>query len=140
MLDVDTARIFDEFRDRTLPKIEWTHEAHLRVCWASLSQLSTTEAIDFLRHGIRAYNLATGVENTPTDGYHETLTVYFVRTVGHLDATTIEQVIDAPQVTRAAPLRHWSRDLLFSQQARAEWTEPDLALLPWTVRRRAGNL
>ena len=130
VLDVETKRIYDGFCDRTLPKVEWTHEAHLRVCWASLSQLSTTEAIDFLRDGIRAYNLATGVENTPTAGYHETLTVYFVRTVADLGATTIEQVIDAPRVTRAAPLRHWSRDLLFSRAARAEWTEPDLAPLP----------
>lgn len=130
--DVDTMQIYDRFRDRTLPKSEWTHEAHLRVCWASLSRLSTTDTIDALRDGIRAYNEATGVENTPTAGYHETLTLYYVRAVAALDAPTIDEVIVAPQVTTTAPLRHWSRDLLFSREARAEWTEPDLAPLPWS--------
>lgn len=133
MIDAETKRIFDGFCDRTLPKPEWTHEAHLRVCWAALTTRTVDEAIDFLRVGIRAYNEATGVENTATSGYHETLTIYFARTIADLRATTIGSVIDFPRATTSAPLDHWSRDVLFSHAARAEWTEPDLAPLPWAL-------
>lgn len=133
MIDAETQRVFAGFCNRTLPKIEWTHEAHVRVCWATLTDRTVDDSICFLRDGIRAYNVATGVANTPTDGYHETLTVYFVRTIAAIDADTVEQVIDAPDVATTAPLRHWSRELLFGRAARAAWVEPDLAPLPWST-------
>lgn len=130
MLDSETRRVHQTFCDRTLPKIEWTHEAHLRVCLATLSTMATDDAVVFLRHGISAYNAATGVENTPTSGYHETLTVYYTRTIADLRATTIEQVLVSPRVSTASPLSHWSRSVLFSAAARARWVEPDLVDLP----------
>lgn len=131
MPDARSRRTFEAFCDLTLPKPEWTHEAHLVVCRVALSTRTRTATVDFLRDAIRSYNEATGVENSTSSGYHETLTRYFVGAVASLDGATLPEVLRARRCTTSAPLRHWSRELLFSPAARAEWVEPDLASLPW---------
>lgn len=133
MLDPVTQRVIDAFCDRSLPKSEWTHEAHLRVCWAALATRTTSETVDFLRGAIRSYNEATGVENTTTSGYHETLTRYFVGAVASLRADEISAVLDAPRCQTSAPLAHWSRECLFGSDARTRWVAPDLAPTPFDV-------
>ena len=101
-------------------------------CAASrLASRTPDETVEFFRGAIRAYNEATGVENTTTSGYHETLTRYYVGAVASLGAAPLDQVLTAPQCTTAAPLGHWSRAALFSPEARADWIDPDLAPLPW---------
>lgn len=129
--DVESQRVFDAFLDLSLPKSAWTHNAHLVVCWVALSRRSPTETIDLLRGSICRYNQATGVENTPTNGYHETLTRYYVSAVQSVGATSFDAVAAAPQCDVLAPRRHWTSERLFSIQARAEWVEPDLLKLPW---------
>ncbi|MEM1334580.1 MAG: hypothetical protein AAGG08_14095, partial [Actinomycetota bacterium] len=79
-----------------------------------------------LRVAIRSYNEATGVENTATSGYHETITRYFVQAVAALRADDLATVLGARSCERGAPLRHWSRPILFGPAARARWVEPDL--------------
>lgn len=131
MPDQRSQRTFEGFCHLDLPKSEWTHQAHLVVCWVALSTRHPAGTVDFLRGAISRYNLATGGENTSTGGYHETLTRYFVGAVASLDAATIDEVLRAPRCGTGAPLRHWSRDALFSRTARSRWVEPDLAPLPW---------
>ncbi len=65
--------------------------------------------------------------------YNETMTRFWVRLVAHVrDAKGpfdgIEQAIEqAPLLMdKSLPFRHWSRDLMFGQEARARWVEPDL--------------
>ena len=132
MLDVDSDRLYSAFCDRTLPKPQWTHAAHLTVCWVALLTRTEAEAVDFLRDAIRSYNVATGCENTATSGYHETITCYYVHTIAALDAARVDDVLVATECARDAPLRYWSRDRLFSREARASWVAPDLATLPAT--------
>lgn len=132
--DLRSQEIFDAVLDRSWPKAEWDHEAHLRVCWVALLDHDPIDAVPLLRTAIRTYNEATGVENTPTSGYHETLTRYFVGAVASVDAPSIDGVLAAPQCQVGAPLRHWSRDVLFTPAARADWVEPDLLALAPAVR------
>lgn len=117
------------FCDRTLPKAAWTHEAHLMVCWVELQRRSPAEALDHLRTAIRAYNEATGTPNTDMDGYHETITRYYVWAVDSVDAADPAALVDDTRCSRTAPLLHWSRARLFSVPARRGWVEPDLAPL-----------
>ena len=128
----DSSSIFRAFCARSLPKSEWTHQAHLVVCRVALSNRTPRETIDFLRDAIRSYNDATGVENTTSSGYHETLTRYFVGAVASLGGVDLEEVFAAGRCQTSAPLSHWSRELLFGPLARAEWVEPDVAPLPWS--------
>lgn len=130
--------LYPRFLDRTLPKPEWTHEAHLVVCRHALAERSPAEATVFLRDRIRSYNEATGVENTDSSGYHETITRYYVGAVHHLSETPLDSLVDAAECALDAPLRHWTRDRLFSVEARRGWVEPDRLPLPWPAVDGAG--
>ena len=120
------------FEDRTLPKAEWTHEAHVVVCWATVARLGADRALDHLRIAIPLYNEATNTPNTDTDGYHDTITCYYVAAVGALAGRPLDEVLADPSCSRTAALAHWSRDRLFSVAARRGWVEPDLQPLPWS--------
>jgi hypothetical protein len=121
----------------TLPKAEWTHEAHLRVgLWHRL-HMPAEEALAVLRERISRYNVSQGGENTDTDGYHETITRLYVilidRFVSAADASRApdelahELIIELGH--RDVPFRHYPRERLFSLAARRAWVAPDFAPL-----------
>lgn len=121
----------------TLPKAEWTHEAHLRVgLWHRL-HLPAEAALDALRERISRYNVSQGGVNTDTDGYHETITRLYVilidRFVSAADGARAPEELADELVARLGhrdvPFRHYTRDRLFSVAARRAWVEPDLAPL-----------
>jgi hypothetical protein len=123
------------FLARALPKVEWTHEAHLSTCaWLILERPDILPERD-LPDLIRRYNESVGGVNDATQGYHETITRIFVRAVrGHLATSEglplhgrINALLSAPEGRRDWPLRFYSRELLFSPEARLGWIEPDLA-------------
>jgi hypothetical protein len=131
---MDTERLAAALIDRTLPKRQWTHEAHLRAGLWHLLNHTEAEALELLRTRIRAYNESTGVANTEVSGYHETVTRFYLRVIGKfLDAADAARPIDeladeliAKYGARDLPLRHYSRERLFSPQARRSWMDPDL--------------
>lgn len=124
---------------RTLPKPEWTHEAHLGTCaWLILERPDILPERD-LGDLIRAYNISVGGVNDETQGYHETITQVFIRGVRMSLAATegqdglavrVNALLIGPQGRRDWPLRFYSRELLFSVEARMGWVEPDLQPLP----------
>jgi hypothetical protein len=137
---LDTEHLTREFVARTLPKSEWTHEAHLKVgLWHVLR--CPREALDLLRERIRLYNESTGVANTATSGYHETITrLYVVLIADYLAAGDSRRPIDELAQglllsigDRDLPLRYYSRERLFSTEARLSWLAPDLQPLPGTI-------
>lgn len=120
---------------RTLPKPEWTHEAHLAACaWLVLERPDVTPETD-LPGIIRSYNVAAGGENTDSAGYHETLTQLYIKGVRRFLATCeaedllakVNALLASDMAPRDWPLRFYSRELLFSVPARRGWVEPDLA-------------
>jgi hypothetical protein len=134
-----TERLARAFLERTLPKAQWTHEAHLRVGLWHVVRFGRAGALDRLRGAIRAYNAATGGANTETSGYHETITRFYVGLiadfVARADATrTVDELADALVATcggRDLPHRHWSPARLSSPEARRAWVGPDLRPLDW---------
>ncbi|MBA3240067.1 MAG: hypothetical protein H0T60_02430 [Acidobacteria bacterium] len=126
-----------DFEAGTLPRAHWTHAAHLTVAlWYAL-QFDWPEAVTRVRRGIKLYNEAHGISTTPTSGYHETLTLFWLRHVrAFLEGDFNEGrslVALANDLVRGAgiglPLTFYSRELLFSPEARAFWVEPDLKTL-----------
>jgi hypothetical protein len=125
------------FADRSLPRTEWTHQAHLQVGLWYVHQRGAA-ALDLLRAGIRRLNEAHGTPNTESSGYHETITAAYVRSIA-LFLTTCspeatlqeraEALLAGPLGARDVLLRCYSREVLFSARARAEWITPDLAPL-----------
>lgn len=134
--DAAVARIGEGLIARTLPKAEWTHEAHLAAtAWLILTRPDILPERD-LPDIIRRYNESVGGVNSDTEGYHETITQVSIRAVrGALarsaDRGLLERVnalLLAPEGRREWPLRFYSRKRLFSKAARLGWLEPDLAV------------
>ena len=120
---------------RTVPKPEWTHEAHLAACtWLVCERPDVAPERD-LPGIIRAYNESVGGVNDDTQGYHETLTQLYIKGVRAFVAMRSEEKLAArvnallasEMGPRDWPLRFYSRERLFSVAARRGWVEPDLA-------------
>ena len=111
---------------------EWTHEAHVRMAWLYLMRLPYAEALDRVRRGIQKLN---GKIGSP-DGYHETITVAFVRVIA--SRLLPEEAYSAfrernPELfdrTLVALLHHYTKDRLHSPEARKAFIEPDVRPLP----------
>ena len=128
---VDITAIADAVEGCTLPKPEWTHQAHLAAGLAWVKRLGQADAITHARRSIRRYNESTGVANTDTGGYHETITRYYLSVlVRHAaDGSAFADVLADPATGHDAVLRHWRRETLFSVDARRDWVPPDLESL-----------
>jgi len=135
--DADIERIGRGLIDRSLPKLEWTHAAHFAAALWILRHPQMLAERD-LPGLIRAYNEATGVANTDSTGYHETITLASVRTARRwlADRTDVALylVLDELMNSRLGRsdwlLEHWSKERLFCVAARRGWVEPDLLPLP----------
>ena len=121
--------------DRTLPKPRWTHAAHFAaVVWMLREPPDGLLPSRDLPGIIRAYNEATGVANTDTGGYHETITQASIQAAGAFERDqcglglheTCNRLMLSALGDPAWPLAHWSSRLLFSVEARRHWVTPDL--------------
>lgn len=124
--------------DRSLPREEWTHEAHLAACLWIVTQRCDIDPEKDLREIIGSYNVAVGGVNDDQGGYHDTITRCFVVGVRHWLARTgaetlldrVNGLLEADEGQRDWPLRFYSRARLFSVEARRDFVEPDEAAFP----------
>lgn len=132
---------------RTLPKERWTHAAHLA---ATLRLVRTRDAgLERDLPGIiQTYNVSVGGINDDQSGYHETITQAYLAAIrafvgtlppGTRDAEAVARLLETPMGDKAWPLTHWSRERLFSVEARRGWVEPDLRPLDHPPGARAGG-
>ena len=132
--DAAIRRIGEGLIAATLPKHEWTHEAHLAACVWLLVERPDIAPHALLPGIISRYNTAVGVENTDAAGYHETLTQLYIIGVRRFLAgcaavglcAKVTALLTSEMAQRDWPLRYYSRSRLFSVAARRGWVEPDL--------------
>jgi hypothetical protein len=122
------------FEECTLPKSEWTHAAHLLTGACYVHQFGREAALARMRDCVRRYNESVGGKNTATSGYHETITVMWIRLLAALRGEhpaldraafallAVEQYSDSRDIFR----QYYDIDLAASTQARREWVEPNL--------------
>ena len=130
----DFVRRFDAL---TLTKPEWTHAAHLAVGLWYVSRYGPDDALARLRTGITRLNESHGVSNSPTGGYHETITrayshllaAFAARGAGVSVAQRVGDLLESPLADKGVLLRFYSRTRLDSVEARLDWVEPDLSPL-----------
>jgi hypothetical protein len=135
---VDIDRIALGVVHRTLPKSEWTHAAHFAAAFWLIDR-SGLNAMREMPGLIRAYNEATGVPNTDTSGYHETITLASLRAAYAWLATRTHRPLHESLAEMLASeygrsdwlLAFWSKPVLFSVDARRRWIDPDLKPLPF---------
>ena len=137
--DAAIARIGEGLLARTLPRADWTHEAHLAATTYLLTRRPDIDVDAELPGIIRAYNESVGGVNDDTQGYHETITRLFLHGVrlflseadlGEPLHELVNELLLSPMGRRDWPLRFWSKDRLMSVEARRDYVEPDLAALP----------
>ena len=137
--DAEIIHIGEGLLARSLPRPEWTHEAHLAATTYLLLKRQDIDIDRELPGIISRYNESVGGVNSDTEGYHETITRTFLHGVrlflGEADLDEpvhelVNELLLSPVGRRDWPLRFYSRDRLFSIDARREFVTPDLAALP----------
>ena len=145
--DHEIERIARGLLDLTLPKPEWTHREHFAAALWLLAHPAVLGGEGGMAPIIRRYNEATGVANTDTGGYHETITqaslsgaaAYLaLEEAGTLDAV-LERLMAGPLGDKLWPLAYWTESRLMSVEARQRWLEPDIAPLPWPLLALGGE-
>jgi hypothetical protein len=138
--DSEIERIALGLLDRSLPKVDWTHAGHFAAVLWLLRHRGEPAVTAAMADWIRRYNEATGVANTETGGYHETITRASIRAAHHLlglhsEVVPLHEVFESLMASELGRsdwlLRYWSRSRLFSAEARRRWLEPDLKSLPY---------
>ncbi len=124
---------------RTLPREEWTHEAHLAATTYLVLRHPEIDLDAELGGIISRFNESVGGVNSDTEGYHDTITRAYLRGIrlflSEADVARpihdlINELLMSPMGRRDWPLRFYSRERLFSVEARRGWVEPDLAAMP----------
>jgi len=137
--DAEIEHIGEGLLARTLPRAEWTHEAHLAATTYLLTRRPDIAIDKELPGIIRRYNESVGGVNDDTQGYHETITRVFLHGVRLFLAEAdpgdplhelIDELLLSPMGRRDWPLRFYSAERLFSVDARRRFVPPDVAALP----------
>jgi hypothetical protein len=116
--------------DRSLPKKEWTHEAHFALALWLFRHHPDLTAPDQIRKLITGYNEATNTPNTDDSGYHQRHHLGRCRSDLPINKVLISLMLTCYGNSNWL-LLHWERDTLFSVAARKAWVEPDRAQLPF---------
>ena len=123
----------------TLKREEWTHEAHLAATTYLLLRRPDLDLDKELAGIIRRFNESVGGVNSDAEGYHETITRAFLhgvrRFLSEADSKEplhelVNALLMSPRGRRNWPLRFYSRERLFSVEARRRFVQPDVAALP----------
>ncbi|HEY9182646.1 MAG TPA: hypothetical protein VIQ99_05570 [Gammaproteobacteria bacterium] len=134
----DVAEFIQLFEGGQLPRARWTHRGHLVAGFWYLSLHPFDEALGIVRARIRRHNEAVGTPNTDSNGYHETITrLYLIGIDAHRAAhdhlsfeRSLAALLTSPLADSGWPLAFYSRERLFSVEARRGWIAPDLRSLP----------
>ncbi len=126
--------LITRFEAQKLPKVEWTHEAHLVVAvWYSKYYTAEEEALDLVRDFITQHNTSVGTVNDDNDGYHETITKFWLHLASNYISgktnwsieTLCNGFINSNKSSSNYLLTFYSENVLFSVKARHEWVEPN---------------
>jgi hypothetical protein len=123
------------FEGGMLPRERWTHSAHLLTGACYVHMLGEEPAIQRMRLCIKRHNESVGTRNTETSGYHETITIAWIKLMARLlrESGAMERAAFAHlAVERFAGdrdifRRYYAFDLVKSVEARRTWVPPDLA-------------
>ena len=131
--DTEIEKVVASFEDTSIARADWKHSHHLVVAFYYVERFGLESSVEKIRDGL--FKLLTEgfkLDLTKEMPYHETLTVFWMRTVADFAATTnglplhekANSLIE--KFDKDFPLKFYSREYLFSEEARARFVEPDL--------------
>ncbi len=130
--ETEIAEVVRGFENATISRDKWKHAEHLTVALHYLSQHDIETATAKMRDGIFKLLGAFGVDTAKEMPYHETLTVFWMRTVADFNASKNgSSLLDkanelVANYDKDYPLRFYSREYLFSDEARARFVNGDI--------------
>jgi hypothetical protein len=128
--------LLSSFEDATISRDDWKHAEHMVVALCYLEHHELDIATERMRSGIlNLLKNGFGVDLSKEMPYHETITVFWMRTA-YAFSLTFKELSFLEKANglcemfdKDYPLMFYSRELLFSDRARAEYVGPDLATL-----------
>lgn len=129
------------FEAGTLAPDQFGHPSHVRVAYLLVARDGPDSALAGMRAGLRRLNAAHGSPDTPTRGYHETVTVAFLRLIGPLAGPgrraepSVAFCARHPWLLDKQVLgRYYSPERLWAADAKRAFVEPDLLPLDGAAR------
>lgn len=133
-LSSDDRHFIEQFSNLTFPLSDFGHREHIQLAYGYLCKMTPEAAYLKVRQKLHAFLVHNQV---PEGKYHETLTFAWVKAVAHfmnMDGpfSCFEAFIQThPGLLDAKiMLTHFSKDTLFSDEARANILMPDLDPIP----------
>ena len=121
------------FESGTIARADWRHNEHLTVAFYYAFHHDFETALAKMRSGIFNLLEAFGVDLSKEMPYHETLTVFWMRTIfdfleSQKEKSFVETANKILEVCgdKDLPLKYYTRDFLFSDEARQNFVEGDL--------------
>lgn len=130
MTSEKATQLITEFEQHTLPKEEWTHEAHFIMAFWYCLQYPLPHAVQKIRDGIKTYNVSVGGQNTDSTGYHETITLVYTSAIAayiitnnitRFSTENISCLLQQPFIARNYILNFYTKQQLHTKQARLGW-------------------
>ena len=122
------------FESCQFPPAEFHHRAHLRLAYVYLADNDTESAYQLMRDALQRFLTHHGIDLSK---YHDTMTRAWILAVRHFMAATPDAasaddfIAQHPEMLDAnIMMTHYSAELLFSDEARAKFVEPDLDPIP----------
>lgn len=130
----DDRRFRDAFEACAVPAAQFDHRAHVRLAYTYLADNDADTALAKMRAALLAFLAHHGIDPTK---YHETMTRAWILAVRHFmeksaASASADAFIDGNPILLDTKimLTHYSAGLLFSDEARARFVEPDLGDIP----------
>lgn len=130
--DNEIADLVRSFESGAIDRAEWRHAEHLTVALFYVYQHDYETAYVKMRGGIFNLLKAFQVDLAVEMPYHETLTVFWLKTVDEFAKSRADRSLNeirnelVEKFDKDYPSRFYSRERLFSDQARAHFVEADL--------------
>ena len=124
--------MIEGFENGTISRSDWGHPAHLIVAFHYASNNDFETALGKMRRGIFNLLKAFNVDLRKEMPYHETMTVFWMRTIFEFaqsrngDSRVIACAEMIKSFDKNYPLEFYSRELLFSEEARKRFVAGDL--------------
>ena len=123
-----------EFEACKFPPPEFNHRAHIRLAYVYLTAYDTDAAHQSMRSALLAFLQHNGVDLSK---YHETITRAWIMAVRHfMENTPSSESSDdfieknPGMLDSKIMMSHYSAEVLFSDEARAKFVEPNLDPIP----------
>ena len=123
-----------EFEACKFPPAQFNHRAHIRLAYVYLSEHDADTAHQLMRNALFSFLEHHGID---VSKYHETITRAWIMAVRHFMENTpssesseifIEK--NPRMLDSTIMMMHYSAEVLFSEEARAKFVEPNLDPIP----------